>query len=329
MAGVAGASSNSLTTPSAAETSSSTSPASTPLGDTLVPSDVTEDPSTQTLTTYADAVGDDPKTPPHTEESDVPAIIGATLGAVGIVILVFLLVFCYRRRQRRKEMRRRRPEVLPYKRDIDNEDGASSKIVHIRMRRNWLTPLDAHNANIAPGGARSYTRSHDRKSRSSSHNGSNHEMRSMYSVSVHNGQFAPSLSGKPTNLLANASHPPQNTSHSKGPSPACNDSVATAEQSKRASYVTDASLSDGDPAFWSRYSSINPCQGQADPRSPSRSPSRSPGRQTLTQGPLHLPLNDMKDDPYIGEARMSRATGSTFTPAQGATTAPTIKISEA
>jgi beta-lactamase regulating signal transducer with metallopeptidase domain len=122
-ASIDGVSSISSATPSTAQTSSSSSPTSTSLGGNLVPSDVTEDPSTQTLTTYANAVGDEPKSPPHTEESDVPAIIGATLGAVGIVILVFLLVFCFRRRQRKKELRRRRPDVLPYKRDLDNDDG--------------------------------------------------------------------------------------------------------------------------------------------------------------------------------------------------------------
>ena len=106
--------------PSVAETASSASPTSTALGEQSVPSDVTEDPATQTIMGYGPARKDGTDPTPHTEKGDVPAIIGATLGAAGIVILISLLFFCYRRRNRRREQRRR--TMGPYKRDPNGED---------------------------------------------------------------------------------------------------------------------------------------------------------------------------------------------------------------
>jgi hypothetical protein len=182
---------------------------------------------------------------------------------------------------------------------------------------------DPHSANATAGGTRSIARSHDRKSKSSSQNGSNHEMRSMCSISTRNGQLDPYLN-EPTAIPAT-----NNPNEARANSPARTDSVTITDQNRRASYATNASLSDGDPTSWSRYSSINPTQGPASGRAPSRSPSRSPGRQGVMAGPSSSPSNDKKPDPYTGEVRLSRATGSTFTPAQGATTAPTIKISAA
>ena len=113
-------------------------------------------------------------------------------------------------------------------------------------------------------------------------------------------------------------------------SPARNDSAAYPDQTIQASHAGTASLSDGDPSSSSRYSArqYRGQNSQAGSRTPSKSPSRS---SAIIQpvGDTSQQHNAGKDDPYnpyTGEIRMSRSTGSTFTPANGA---PTIKISAA
>ena len=311
--------------PSVAETAAGASPTSTALGENVVPSDVTDDPATQTITGYEDAKDNEPKSPPHTEKDDVPAIIGATLGAVGIVMLISLLFFCYRRRNRKKEQRRR--VVGPYKREIDQDDNGPGSQPSYLTRKLLLTQTDVKHTSIGGGSIRSRPRPHTSIVHDSrSYHGSTHEMRSVDGASTRGRSMMPPVNehspAKPPGYQHNDPHELEDTT-----SPPRNDSAAQPDLNNHAS----ASLSDGDPTSWSRYSTHlrQDHSNASGTRAPSRSPSRSPARNSSVNTNRHTYNDNAKPNPYTGETRTSRATGSTFTPANGATTAPTIKISAA
>jgi hypothetical protein len=160
-----------------------------------------------------------------------------------------------------------------------------------------------------------------------SQNGSNHEMRSINGMSAQDSKTKPpsviSSITKAPNMHQIPAHEPQaSTSLSVR-----NDSVATRTPHADTIPASNKATLSGDSTAWLRFKDDHISQAPVSSRTTSDGPSRDGSKTNLISPPgLQTDTEDAKTDPYTGDARVSRATGSVFIPAHGATTTPTITI---
>ncbi|KIW06764.1 hypothetical protein, variant [Verruconis gallopava] len=297
--------------PSAAKTTSIWS-SSTALGGDTSPDNVSKDPSTQTLINLIVDDGNESSS----SGSDVPAIVGATVGALVLAALISTVFFCYRRRKFRTR-RQRRSEATAYKSEKRNFDirGAALGLAKPDMARtsrefNRKAPLNAcNNSSTYP---------------------SVDLPLSLYTLN-------PALKSKPTSEVAEIPVVTSNISTAdSSPRPLeCYDpqGQSKAKQSStwdpNALHHSDASNFDVDPSSSSRLPHAFAYDRHSGHDLSGLASGKTPTIESSSVLPALVSERAADTKQHTGsrqEHRTSRATGATFTPAPGATTVPSIKV---